>query len=178
VERWQYGVGSLTLLALYALTATPFGARLRAAFLSTTSRQPSLHLSGPRRHYVTHVRDGDTFEVGKRAIRIIGLDTPETKHPFKPVEPGGPEASAFAKSKLYHKHVTLEQERVGDRDVHGRELAHVFVDGESYALSAILQGYGRAFTPAGQPNRYRAKYEAAEATARERRLGIWRRGAA
>ena len=36
-------------------------------------------------------------------IRIIGVDTPETVHPSKPVEPFGPEASTFAKNHLENK---------------------------------------------------------------------------
>jgi micrococcal nuclease len=43
------------------------------------------------------VVDGDTVDllVGGRQerVRLIGVDTPETKHPDKPVECFGPEAS-------------------------------------------------------------------------------------
>jgi len=44
----------------------------------------------------TRVVDGDTIvvkEVGK--VRLIGVDTPETKHPRKPVEYFGKEAESF-----------------------------------------------------------------------------------
>ncbi len=47
---------------------------------------------------VTRVVDGNTFIVGARErVRLIGVDTPETKHPQKPVEHFGMEATAFTK---------------------------------------------------------------------------------
>ena len=49
-------------------------------------------------HKVLRVVDGDTVEIetdaGPLKVRVIGIDTPETVHPSKPIEPGGPEASA------------------------------------------------------------------------------------
>jgi hypothetical protein len=46
---------------------------------------------------VTRVVDGDTLVLdGGEHVRLIGVDTPETKHPTKPVEHFGKEASAFA----------------------------------------------------------------------------------
>ena len=51
---------------------------------------------------VERVIDGDTIHVrveGKRyTVRLIGVDTPETKHPTKPVQYFGREASAFTKA--------------------------------------------------------------------------------
>ena len=51
--------------------------------------------------HVERVIDGDTIHVqveGKRyTVRLIGVDTPETKHPTKPVQYFGQEASAFTK---------------------------------------------------------------------------------
>ena len=50
---------------------------------------------------VIRVVDGDTLEVeiaGQvETVRLIGVDTPETVHPQKPVEHFGKEASAFTK---------------------------------------------------------------------------------
>ena len=51
---------------------------------------------------VVRVIDGDTITVqiagAIRTIRLIGVDTPETKHPTKAVQPLGPEASAFTQA--------------------------------------------------------------------------------
>ena len=54
---------------------------------------------------VTNVVDGDTFSckfgwTRTETIRLIGVDTPETKHPKKPVEFYGREASNFTKKML------------------------------------------------------------------------------
>ena len=46
---------------------------------------------------VVGVVDGDTIEVARGAetdtVRLLGIDTPETHHPTKPVECFGPEAA-------------------------------------------------------------------------------------
>src|SRR5262245_65202207 len=46
---------------------------------------------------VTHVVDGDTIHVRVddriEKVRYIGMDAPETKHPFRAPEPGGEEAT-------------------------------------------------------------------------------------
>jgi endonuclease YncB( thermonuclease family) len=61
------------------------------------------------REYVQRVVDGDTLVLGTRErVRLIGVNTPETKHPQKPVEAFGKEASAFTKRMVEGKLVRLE----------------------------------------------------------------------
>jgi micrococcal nuclease len=62
---------------------------------------------------VARVVDGDTIEIspaidGVVEVRLIGVDTPETKDPDESVEPYGPEASAFATDELTGRRVGLE----------------------------------------------------------------------
>jgi hypothetical protein len=80
---------------------------------------------------VTRVVDGDTIEVtpqveGTADVRLIGVDTPETVAPGEPVEPCGPEASAFTEEQLEGEDVILEfdEERIDPND---RALAYVWV---------------------------------------------------
>jgi len=79
--------------------------------------------------FVDRVVDGDTIVLsdGKK-VRLIGVDTPETKHPNKPVEYFGKEATEFTRRMCEGKQVRLEydQEKI---DRYGRTLAYVFVLG-------------------------------------------------
>ncbi len=126
---------------------------------------------------VTNVVDGDTIDVdyegGEERIRLILVDTPETKHPQMGVQPFGPEATDFTTSELAGEDVRLEL-GVEERDYYGRLLAYVFVDGENFNQQLIEEGLARvAVYP---PNtEYLDEFEAAEEEARSAAIGIWSR---
>ncbi len=100
---------------------------------------------------VTRVVDGDTIIVGARErIRLIGVDTPETKHPQKPVEYFGLEGTAFTKKMVEGKRVRLEfdqaNNKISHKDRYKRTLAYVFLeDGAFLNVEIIRQAYGFAF---------------------------------
>ena len=48
---------------------------------------------------------------GGERVRLIGVDTPETKHPAKPVQYFGKEASAFTRLMVEGKRVRLEYDQ-------------------------------------------------------------------
>src|SRR5207244_12947299 len=80
---------------------------------------------------VVQVLDGDTIVVRRaggpgETIRLLGVDTPETHHPRKPVQCYGPEASAYTASRLFGQLVRLEDD-VERHDVCGRRLAYVYL---------------------------------------------------
>jgi micrococcal nuclease len=82
---------------------------------------------------VLKVVDGDTIHVSvdgkKLKIRMIGLDTPETVDPRKPVQCFGREASAQAKTLLGGQQVYLETDPSQDTvDRYGRTLAYVWTE--------------------------------------------------
>ena len=78
---------------------------------------------------VSDVVDGDTIEVepamdSEEEMRLIGVDTPETKDPEEGVEPFGKEASNFTTSVLEGEEVELEFDAEKE-DLYGRVLAYV-----------------------------------------------------
>jgi len=78
--------------------------------------------------------DGDTFAYRGEVIRVLGIDTPETKHEAVGIpydQPFGPEASESTRVWIKRARV-VEIVRDGP-DTYGRRLAHVFVDGELLA---------------------------------------------
>jgi micrococcal nuclease len=61
------------------------------------------------------VVDGDTLMLGTgERVRLIGVDTPETKRPNTPVEYFGKEASAFTKRLAEGKRIRLEYDQANN----------------------------------------------------------------
>ncbi len=130
-------------------------------------------LADPPTYYlVERVVDGDTIVlVGVGKVRLLGVDTPETKDPRKPVQYFGKEASAFTKKLLEGKKVRLEGEP-NKVDFFKRTLAYVYLEDGTFANQLIIeQGYGHAYTkyPFSRMEAFR-KYER---TARENKRGLW-----
>lgn len=126
----------------------------------------------------TRVIDGDTIEInyeGKlEKVRLIGVDTPETVHPNKPVEYFGKEASNFTRWLVEGKSVTLEFDWQR-RDKYSRLLAYVYLDDGTLVNKKIIeQGYGHAYTKF--PFKYLEEFRAAELKAREAGKGLWAAG--
>jgi micrococcal nuclease len=127
---------------------------------------------------VVKVVDGDTIDVdfdGKtERIRMIGVNTPETVDPRKPVECMGVEASNKAKELLNNQEVKLEaDETQTDRDKYDRLLRYVWrKDGIFYNLEIIKQGYAYEYT-FDLPYRYQKDFKAAQEEAKKQKLGLW-----
>ena len=122
---------------------------------------------------VTRVVDGDTLLLsnGER-VRLIGVDTPETVHPTKPVQYFGKEASAFTKKEIEGQTIRLEYDQQR-QDKYGRTLAYVYRSSDDFFLNAeiIKQGYGHAYTRF--PFKYLDEFRSYEKEAREQRRGLW-----
>ncbi|MBF6333591.1 thermonuclease family protein [Nocardia transvalensis] len=104
---------------------------------------------------------------------MVGLDTPETRDPRKPVQCFGVEASNHAKQVLTGKQVLVKADSSQDStDKYGRLLAYVWVDGSLFNLAAIAQGFGHEYTYQ-TPYQYQREFRAAERYARDNRLGLW-----
>jgi micrococcal nuclease len=125
---------------------------------------------------VQRVSDGDTFVAtvkGRRErVRVIGVDTPESVAPNRPVEPFGEEASEFAKHYLDGETVRL----AGDaepRDRYGRMLAYVWLrDGTFWNALLVAEGYAQQLTI--PPNvTYAGLFRRLAAEARRNDRGLW-----
>jgi micrococcal nuclease len=127
-------------------------------------------------YFCTRVIDGDTIIVNidgkEERVRLIGMDTPETVHPSKPVEYFGKEASEFTKRMVEGKKVRLEYDWQR-RDKYGRLLAYVYLeDGTFLNAEIIKQGYGFVYTRF--PFKYLEEFRQYEREARENGRGLWK----
>lgn len=126
---------------------------------------------------VSRVIDGDTIQVAladhTETVRLIGVDTPESVHPSKPVERFALEASAFVKQRAAGKKVRMAGEAgTPDRDRYGRLLRYVYLpDGVLLNSEIIAEGYGFAYTK--YPFAKMEEFRAIERAAREQRKGLW-----
>jgi micrococcal nuclease len=106
----------------------------------------------PGLYRVTQVIDGDTIEVSidnrLERVRLLGIDTPETHDPRKPVQCFGEVAAAYAEGMLDGKNVRLEPDpQNSDRDKYQRLLRYVYLsDGTLVNAQLIREGYAFAYT--------------------------------
>ena len=103
-------------------------------------------------------------------VRLIGVDTPETVHPFKPIEQFGKEASNYTKSQLQGKTVRLEYD-LSKRDKYGRILAYVWFEDRHFNAELIEKGY--AFAYLRFPFKYREEFRQLEMQAKQAGVGMW-----
>lgn len=127
---------------------------------------------------VTHVVDGDTLDVRvggtEERVRLIGVDTPESVAPDRPVQCYGAEASLYLAS-LVPEGTEVRLERDAEpRDQYGRLLAYVYraADDLLVNLELVEQGYADAVTYGDNEALY-ADLVAAEARARDGGRGLW-----
>ena len=118
--------------------------------------------------------DGDTLLLeGNYRIRLLGVNTPETKHPDRPAEPFGEEASRFTQSLVNNRSVTLEfdHERL---DTYRRVLAYVYLDsGVLLNQRLVQQGMSPAIVTFPIRSDRKRMFETAEREAQRNNAGIW-----
>lgn len=130
---------------------------------------------------VTEVVDGDTLKVtlngAIQTVRIIGVDTPETKDPNEPVMCYGHEATAFTQQMVDKAggNVLLEKD-VSETDRFGRLLRYVWLlqpDGQRMLNEELVkQGYAQVATYPPDV-KYQDTFLAEQRTARDQGLGLW-----
>lgn len=131
-------------------------------------------------HTITRVVDGDTAAIVlcgiEETMRLIGINTPETRDPKTGVQCYGQKASDKAKELLLGKKVRLEtdpsQSKRG-RDNRGRPLVYIHLpDGQNYGEHMIAEGFAHEVLVANH-YKYEAQFKAAEQRARAKKKGMW-----
>ena len=191
MQHRRVALGVLAVIALVTLAGCSGAVPQPTPDSEPTTDAPDL--SGPSWNVtVTRVIDGDTVEIryengSTETVRLLGVDTPET--PPNPVSPGefegipdsnagrdhltewGGRATGFAENNLAGRNVRLVVDSQADRrGGYGRLLGYIYVDDENFNHLLLTNGYARLYE---SEFRYRDRFAAAEATARQERVGLW-----
>ncbi len=122
---------------------------------------------------VTRIIDGDTIELSTgEKLRYIGINTPETVAPNKPIECFGQEAKEYNQSLVLGKTVYLEKD-LSDTDRYGRLLRYVYL-ANGQMVNEILVSEGYAQASSYPPDiKYQSRFDAAQQQARSLAKGLW-----
>lgn len=143
-------------------------------------------------YFVKKIVDGDTVDVLKKGdsqnnqinnevvrVRLLGINTPESVDPRRPVECFGKEASNYMKSLAYNKNVYLELDPSQDKyDKNGRLLAYVFLEGDNSNSNLNLNrkmiedGYAYEYTY-DRAYKYQKDFKNLQKLAKENNKGLW-----
>lgn len=163
----------ITLTTIIALVV----AIISVVKFSPAPVQETILASQPGLWHVTKAVDGDTLNVQmgdqKETVRLLGIDTPETHDPRKPVQCFGEAAAAHTKALLEGKDVRLEPDPTdSDRDKYHRLLRYVYLpDGTLVNAELVRDGY--AFAYVIFPLVKLDEFKALEAEARDNNRGLW-----
>ena len=179
VESTSRGEGSVKrgfqlflLVLLMAVSGCQLPSELDGLPLSETEHNQSESRNGK----VLRVIDGDTLlvdvEGSKEKVRLIGVNTPETRHPEIGAQYFGKEASRYTEGRLQGKRVRLETD-VEERDQYGRLLAYVWLGDELFNATLIEEGMAQVMTV--PPNEhYRDRFQQLQNEARKKGVGMWK----
>ncbi len=130
---------------------------------------------------VKKVVDGDTISVYMKDgtvenIRFVGINTPESVDPRRPVQCFGKEASKKMKELLSGEYVLLVKDSVaGDRDKYGRLLRYVYRERDNVFANEymIKEGYAYEYTYNGQKYDFKTSFKQLQKNAQEQKVGLW-----
>ena len=175
-KKFILSLAAFLILAIYQQIAGP---RISDSLTSKTEFDVQGIETKREEARVTRVVDGDTVEVllndKKQKVRVIGINTPETVDPRRPVQCFGKEASNYAKEILTGQNVSLESDSTqADHDSYGRLLRYIWVDNDKtdFGQKMIANGYAYEYTY-DLPYKYQAEYKNAQNLAREEKRGLW-----
>ena len=137
---------------------------------------------------IVSVTDGDTISVrlrsgARRTVRLIGIDTPESRKPGVAIECGAKSATRYLSKLAFQRgrrrvghSVRLTTDPTQDRvDRYGRHLAYVtrLSDGTDLGTALVRAGWAMPYVYDGTPFARLASYDAARQQAETHRRGVW-----
>lgn len=141
------------------------------------STQPTILEEGE--YDVTEVVDGDTVKIDfkgtEETVRLIGVDTPETKHPNQPIECFGQEATDKLSELLEGHKIKVEFDTSqSKRDRYNRLLIYIYRSEDNLFINKYMieEGYAFEYTYE-KPYKYQREFQNAELNARTGRNGLW-----
>lgn len=149
---------------------------------SSPSREGAfLAVSSTTNALVLHVMDGDTIEVQQdgestpKKVRFLGVNTPESVDPRRPVQCFGKEASNFTKQLLSGKRILLKEDPLADDlDKYGRSLRNIFLDdGTDVNALLVKEGYAYEYTSFPQDKRRKLELKRLQGEAKQAKRGLW-----
>lgn len=168
-------VGAIWPCAILSLSACD------TSSLTTTTTQgeitPNTHESttvAGEHHIVNRVVDGDTAIIDGKRTRFIGVNSPESVDPHKPVECFGPQASDFTKKLLPEGTEVITVFDVQRKDIYNRDLVYVYRASDGLFINADLvkEGYAKAdyYAPNGA---HKGEFDALQGEAQAAKRGLW-----
>lgn len=143
---------------------------------NNTSKTPPAPLAS---YTVSEFVDGDTLKVKASdghvdTVRLIGIDTPETKDPRTTVQCFGVEASQHIKDLIKDKKITLEADASQDnKDKYSRFLRYIKLeDGTDINLKMVADGFAYEYTY-DKPYKNQSTYKKAQQEADAADKGLW-----
>ena len=174
----------LTVLILFVGAFFLSPKQLRMVQIALTNLSPTIAPSVQTSKQASNVKvarviDGDTVELETgETLRYIGIDTPETKHPSKPVQCYGEEAYQANKKLVEGKTVRIVKD-VSEFDKYKRLLRYVYVITQSSPSGILVNDYlvrnGFAFASTFPPDvKFAEQFLQAQRNARENNRVIWK----
>lgn len=174
--RRRQSAGVIALIGLLGAVLFVGSLSLFVLILNTVARNSSTPYAAEPT--VIETIDGDTIDVRigykRQRIRLLGIDTPETKDPRKPVQCFGREASERTDELLPPGTVVRLEHDIEKHDAYNRLLAYVWraSDGLFVNLDLVADGYADILSippNTAHADEFRAAMTAAKATP----VGLW-----
>jgi len=167
------------ILASFGLSVSEEKIEQAVESVMSDKKASSPSLNQELSYKVLSVIDGDTIVVAiegnKETVRVLGINTPETKHSPQGEECYGEEASGEASKLLQNMEVKLEVDPTQDtRDKYNRLLAYITLpDGRDFGQVMIADGFAYEYTFMGRKYKNQALYQQSEEFAKAQAVGLW-----